>query len=112
MSVIPGRAKAKIVGAYGRYSDESSKNCRNVHFLRDRTANVLGIVDASRQSGGLMRDFPIGNQAEQVLNAIEPGFLLVHCIDDPPWRLMDMRPFQHRFFGFGILFPSPVWPKN
>ena len=58
--------------------------CRHVHLGRNGPAVIIGVVDPGRQHDRMVLHLAIGNLIQKMGDAIEPGALLVHGIDDPP----------------------------
>src|SRR5262245_8396231 len=81
-------------------------HCRHVHLLGDRPAVIFGIAHARRQHHRRPLDLPVRHLAEQVADAVQPGALLVHSFHDPPRRLRNVRVFEHRLLGLGVLLPA------
>src|SRR5262249_17037219 len=44
---------------------------------------------------------------QQMLNAVQPGALLVDGLHNPPWSLRNARAFEHYLLCLGIGLPTP-----
>jgi hypothetical protein len=64
---------------------------------------IFRVVDARRQNHFRVIHLLIGDDAQQMLNAIQPGPLLVDGLDDPLGSLGDIRPLQHGLLGFWVI---------
>ena len=63
------------------------------------------MAHALRQGDVLLRHGLIGNLAEQMRDAVEPGALLVDRLNDPPRRVLRMGAIEHLLLGAGIVLP-------
>lgn len=61
---------------------------------------------ARRQRDLRARYLFIGNEAEEVADAIEACAPFVIGVDDVPGGLTDISVSEHGFFGFGVIFPA------
>ena len=59
-------------------------NVWNIHFLRDRTAKIIRVVRPLGENGFLVRDFLIGDLAEEMGMQLSRARSFVHGLDDPP----------------------------
>src|SRR5262249_9977480 len=84
-----------------------SINRWNVHALWNGFALVVRAVSALRQGDLIVPHDIIGNGRQQMLNAVQPGALLVDGLDDPPRSLRNARAFKHDLLCLGIGLPTP-----
>ena len=53
-----------------------------------------------------MWNLDIRHLRQQVVNAIEAGFFLVHRLHHPPGRFGNVGALQHHLFGRGVILPA------
>ena len=74
----------------------------NIHSRWDRIAMVIRLAFPVWQYDACVGNLLIGDLAQQVVNAIEPGFLLVNAFDYPPWRLWNVGALKYLFLSFRV----------
>ena len=71
-------------------------------------AVVVLVMDPFRQNYGIARHVLIRHLIEEVMDAIQPGFLLIHRLHDPPGSLGDVGAIEHDFLGLRVILPTPA----
>jgi hypothetical protein len=102
VTLVLGRAAGT---ARLRFPCAVSEPLGNVQFRWQDRAFVIRVEHALWQDHLFMRDRLVGQQAEQVRDAVQPCAFLVIAFDDVPGRFGDTGAVEHLFLGFGILFP-------
>ena len=79
------------------------------HRMRSKRASVQN--SAELDNSGIARvprwKIPVGNLAQEMMDAIQPSPSLIVRVDDPPRRLRTMRALEHDLLGFGVAIPAP-----
>ena len=67
---------------------------------------IVRVMDAIRQDNLFPFDLGVGNLAQEMMDAVQAGFLLVYRLDDPPGSLRNVSTLEHDFLGLGVLLPA------